>query len=157
MKPGILQPDRGNDLFEVIDDRAVLQVFPALIRKNKIERVAPCWPRRQLPFHLLHPLSFQNPDDAGGNCHNTLLPVFRLIEENISAVTIGLLDLMADRKQPGFQINVRPPQVDNLRLPQPGKQVNDENPLEAVPLDGLQEPADIIVHDGGKVWTLDFR
>ena len=102
MKPGALQPDGGNDLFEVIVDRAVLQVFPALICKNEVERVVPCWPRRKPPLHLLHPLGFQDSDDAGSVGHNTLLPVFRLIKENISTVTVGLLDLMADREQPIF-------------------------------------------------------
>lgn len=157
MKPGVFQANGGDNLFEVIVDRAVLQVFPEFIRKNKVERVVPRWSCRKPPFHLLYPLSFQNPDDTGGNGYYALLPVFRLIKENISAVAVGLLNLVPDREQPSVQINVRPPQTNNFRLPQPGKQVNDENPLEAVPLDSLQKPGHIIVHDGGKVWTLDFR
>ena len=88
VEPGVFQADGGNNLFEVIVDRAVLQVFPKLICKNEAERVVPCWPRRKSPFHLLHPLGFQNPDDAGSNSYNTLFPVFRLIEENISAVAV---------------------------------------------------------------------
>ena len=66
LKSGILQANRGNDLFKVIDDRAALQVSPALICKNKVERVIPCWPHRKHPLHLRYLLSFQNPDDAGG-------------------------------------------------------------------------------------------
>ena len=64
---------------------------------------------------------------------------------------------MADREQPIVQVNVRPPQADNLRLSQPGEQVNDENPLEAIPFDSLPKPADIIIHNRGKVWEFDFR
>lgn len=64
---------------------------------------------------------------------------------------------MADREQPIVQVNVRPPQADNLRLSQPGEQVNDEKSLEAIPFDSLQKPTDIIIHNRGKVWELDFR
>ena len=131
----------------MIIDRAVFQVFPMLVCKNKAERVAPCRARRKPPLHLLYPLSFQNLDNTGGNGYSALFPVFHFIKENISTVTIGLLDLMADSEQPGVQINVRPPQADDFRLSQPREQVNDKDPLEAVPLDGLQEPTDVKLLD----------
>ena len=88
MEPGVFQANGSDNLLKVIDDRAVLQVSPKFVCKNKVERVIPRGPRRKPPFHLLYPLGFQNPDDAGGNSHNALLPVFRFIEEDVSAITV---------------------------------------------------------------------